>query len=154
MGLIYNTTNEQQSVKAFGNWFTFKPKQMKMIDDKLSHFLATEKKEYGLVALKEDFGDPTYLQSPEGQAELAAKENEGVKNYIAHHRSIIYNNQVSLRKDLETANLKIDPATLASDGEIKSMEIVAKYQQQEDDAAQKRVDRVKDLMKSVGPAKK
>lgn len=152
MALIYNTTNELQSVKVFGNWFSLKPGQMKNFDEKIAHFIATERRDSGLVALPEAFEDPQFITTDEGKAILAEKREEGIKAYIDHFRKIIANNQIALRQDLERSNIKADPATFASDGELHAMEMVAKYQRDEDDKEQKRIDRVKELMKTVGPS--
>ena len=150
MAYIFNATNEKQSVKAQGNWFEFKPKQIKFFNTNVADFLAQERAENGLVSVSDAFEDPGHKATPEGKAELEAAEIKGIDNYIKFHRAIIANNQISLRQDLEKANLKMDPAVLASDGELRSMEIVAKYQTTQDDRDQKKVDRVKELMTSVG----
>lgn len=154
MGLIFNATNEEQSVKALGNWFTLKPKQIKMFQDNISNFLGSERRDNGLICLPESFEDPEYKVSPEGKAELARLEDEGISHYVNALRARIYNNQVSLRQDLEKANMKIDPSMLATDADLEAMRLVAKYQQKQDDSAQKRVDEVKELMKQVGHVKK
>jgi hypothetical protein len=151
MAWIMNATAEEQRVKAFGNYFTFKPKQIKVIDDNLAAFLNAERKYQGMVSLSEKFEDPQYRDSPEGKQEILTKEAEGLDAYISHLRALVYNNQVSLRQDLEKANLKVDPAALASEGELEAMKLLAKYQRNQEDARQKKVDMVKELMKTVGP---
>jgi hypothetical protein len=86
---------------------------------------------------------------------LAGAEQRGqlieqaLERYVARHREIIYNNQVSLRRDLEVANIKADPAVFASKGEIESMRLVAKYQKRTEDAEQAKIDEVKKLMGQV-----
>lgn len=149
---IFNATNETVTVKAAGNFFTFKPKEIKFFyNTDIAGFIAGERKHLGLIALPEEFvEDPGYEKTAEGQMKLKDLEEIGLDAFLAHHRSIIANNQVSLRQDLEKANLKIDPALLASKGELDSMRTVAKYQRQEEDRAQQRVDEVKELMKKVG----
>jgi hypothetical protein len=154
MALIFNATNETQTVKAMGNWVTFKPKQIKLMQENLASFLATERADYGLVAVPDAFEDPEYKDTPEGAAKLQAYEQQGIDAHVAHLRRIIYNNQVSLRQDLEKADMKVDPATLATDAELEAMKLVANYQKDKDDRAQKRADEVRELMKSVGPLKK
>jgi hypothetical protein len=150
MPLIFNTTNEVQKTKALGNWFEFKPKQIKSMSDNIGNFLATERAELGLVALPEELEDAEFRASAEGKAILEAKEQQGIDTYVKALRATIYNNQVSLRQDLEKSNLKIDPAALASEGELVAMRIVASYQAKKDDADQKRIDEVKELIKKTG----
>jgi hypothetical protein len=149
MGIIYNATKEEQTIRALGNWFTFKPKQMKVLADNLSSWISVQKKEHGLIELSSAFEDPEYKNSEAGKAALAAAEAEGVESYLKHHRMIIANNQISLRRDLDQANIKADPAAFASDGEIESMKIVAKYASREEDIAQKRAEEVQRLMKAI-----
>lgn len=150
MALLYNTTLEEQHVKALGNHFTFKPGQIKMFQDNVAHWIATMRREQGIVSLPAEFEDPEYKESEEGKKALATAKAEGIKNYLEFHRKIVYNNQKSLKQDLEMANLKVDPATLATDGELESMRLVAKYQALKSDDEQKKVDEVKELMQQIG----
>lgn len=154
MALVYNATEELQSFKAAGNWFTFKPKQMKQMDDAIAHFIATERQEFGMVLLPEELSDPEYKASPEGKELLEQKTEQGINSFVSALRQVIYNNQVSLRQDLQQANIQADPASFASDGELKAMELVAKYQRAKNDDEQKKIDKVKELMKTVGSVSK
>ena len=149
MAFVYNATNEQQDIKIFGNWFSFKPGQIKALDDKLAHGLCVDKKEYGIVGLPAEFEELEYRNSEEGKAILEAKKEEGIANYINHLRSIVMNNQVSLRKDLAMANMQLDPAVLATKGEMKAVEMLAKYQRGKDDVAQKNAEKFKELLKEA-----
>lgn len=154
MPVIYNATEEVQSVKAHGNHFTFKPKQIKLVhSDSLAQFLTIERGDHGLVSLSDKFEDPEYKLSDEGKAELAAAEEKGINAYVNKLRLLIKNNQVSLRRDLERANIKIDPSSEISDGELEAMRTVAKYQKKKEDAAQKRMEEVKELTKKIGNLK-
>lgn len=154
MPLIMNTTNETQKVRAFGNFFEFKPKQIKPMQEHIADFIASERSYQGMVALPESFEDLEYRQSDEGKAQLKELERQGIESYLGHLRSIIYNNQVSLRQDLEQSGIKADPASFASEGELEAMRLVASYQSKKDDEAQKRIDEVKELVKKVGPITK
>jgi hypothetical protein len=149
MALCYNTTDEEQSIKIFGNWYAFKPGQIRNLNDNVAHFIETDRKETGIVTLPEQFDDSEYKASSEGMAELAARRQSGLKHYLDFHRKIVYNNQVSLRQDLERSNIHADPAVFASAGEMKSMEILAKYKAKEKDEEQLRIERVKELMKEA-----
>lgn len=156
MAYIYNPTKEEQTVKVFGNYFSFKPGQIKNLNPDISHFIQTERRESGLVQLPEDeagelwtFKGREVIPTEAGKVVLAEEGKKGVDAYIAFHRSIIANNQVALRRDLEQANIKVDPAVYASPGELRSMKLVAKYQQQEADAEQARIDEVRELMKKA-----
>lgn len=148
--LVMNCTQEEQTFKALGNWFTFKPGQIKNMQDNIALYIRSEKKMYGLAILPDAFEEPDYRDSEEGKAELDRVRQEGLRPYLTFHRDVIRNNQVSLRMDLEKANIKADPAIYASDGEIYSMELMAKYKKWEENQAQKKADHVKDLLKVVG----
>lgn len=146
MAIVYNSTNEQQDIKIYGNWFSFKPGQIKSIDDKLAHGICTDKKEHGIVALPVEFEDLEYRNTPEGQAALAAKREEGLSHYLGKLRSLVANNTVSLRQDLARANMQLDPSILVSSGELAAAKILAKYQQAHTDVAQKQADEFKKLV--------
>lgn len=153
MPLVMNATQEDQSFKAFGKWFSFKPLQKKLMSEDMAMFISQQRRENGMVVLPADFEDPSFELTEEGKAVLEKKKSEGIKNYVDHHRDIIYNNQVSLRKDLERQGNKVDPAVEISDGELKAMEIVARYQKQKEDSTQKKVDHVKSLLKDIEKGK-
>lgn len=153
MPYVMNCLAEDKLVQARGNWFTFKPKQLKQMEPHLAAFLGREKRYPGLVCLSDAFEDPDYKNTPEGKAELANAEAEGIADFVEHLRQRVYNNQVSLRMDLETKNMKVDPLILASPGEKEAMELLSKYQKQKDDRDQIEVNRLKELMKTIGPVK-
>lgn len=154
MGYIFNSTAEEQRVRAHGNWFVLKPKQIKQFQDNLSMFMVMERGDQGLVGLSEAFEDPAYRESPEGKVELAKAEEAGINSYTNALRQRVYNNQVSLRNDLAKADLKVDPAVLASPEDLEAMRLLAKYQKSQDDAGQKRAEEVKKLMSTIGPLAK
>lgn len=151
--LVLNATNEKISIQALGNWFEFKPKQVKNLTHNLAMFIITERREKGLVHLPDAFEDPEYKNTPDGKAEFALVEQRGIDSFCEALRRRIFNNQVSLRQDLEKGNMKIDPAVLASEGELEAMRLLSKYQQKDDDTAQKKADEVKELLKKITPGK-
>lgn len=149
MAIVLNATDEKQSTKALGNWFTFQPKQYKTMDEKIAHFLISDRSELGFVGLPEEFEDPAYKATPEGQQVYAAAVQQGIDAYIRGLRALIHNNQVSLRRDLERSNFKYGPELEASPGEVEAMRLVAKYQKNQDDSEQKKADEVKELMRKI-----
>jgi hypothetical protein len=154
MALVYNTTNETITTTVYGNHFEWKPKQIKNLQDRFAEFIKMERGYLGLQALPESFEDAEYKSSAEGKAQLESIEQAGIEQRVNFLRGIIYNNQVSLRGDLEKSNIKSSPEIHASKGELDAMRLVAQYQKKDDDAAQKRVDEIKELMKKVGPVTK
>lgn len=144
-----NALPEEQVVTIHGAVFTFKPLQIKNMTESKAHFLCTDRREEGFVGLPDSIDDPDFKSSPEGKALIEAKRKEGVENHVAKLRQVIYNMQVSLRQDLEKANIKADPRVFASEGEIAAMERLAKYQVKKEDSEQKKIDRIKELEKAI-----
>jgi uncharacterized protein YdhG (YjbR/CyaY superfamily) len=152
--LVMNATNQTQHVTAFGNHFTLSPKQIKNFQDNIGTFLVTTKAEYGLVALPEEFENPDYKATEEGKAKLKEAESNGIANFIKRLKQIVYNHQVSLRMDLEQANIKADPKSFATDGEIEAMEILASYLDKEDAEQAKKIKKIKELEQRIGKIEK
>lgn len=122
MGLIYNPLKQNVQIKVFGNYFDFKPGQVKPLNDDVSRFIAIDKKQSGLVALPDICADdPT---SEEAVAAKEAKRIEGITNALNHYKSIVHNLTVSLARDLAMKNDKTPIETLASDGEKTAMRMV------------------------------
>lgn len=147
MPFIFNGLDKKVVTKAFGNYFTFAPKQIKMMSKEHVRWFSSERAYEGLVALSDKFEDLEYKGSPEGKAEMAKGEKLARQHRVRHLRKIVENVLVSLKRDLQTANIQSDPRALASEGEIAAMEELAAYQQAQEDSKQKQVDKVKELEK-------
>jgi hypothetical protein len=148
MAVVMNCLDEEQTAVVGGAHFTFKPRQIKHIyQESIAGLLTSEKKEYGFVSLPEEILDKEFADSPAGKAILEAKRKEGVDAFCKKLRSQLYNLNVSLKQDLDKSNLKVDPRVFASEGDIKAMELLAKYQSRKEDEDQKKVDRIKELEK-------
>ena len=155
--IIANATKENISVKVAGNWFNWGPEKQRVIqNDGIAKFIQMELTDSGLYVIPTLVGEEEEVTPEELEARKeAAKEQielakqNALDRYIAKHRQVIYNNQVSLRRDLEMASIKADPAAFASEGEINSMRLVAKYQKNAEDAEQAKIDEVKKLMGAV-----
>lgn len=150
MPLIMNTTNEEQHVTVFGKHFTFKPKQIKNMNESFAKYLATERLDQGIIGLDDRFEEDTeFKNTEEGKALLEQAEERGIKSYVDFHRSIVANNQISLRRDLEKAGIKAGPEVYASPGELRSARIVASYGKADADQAQKNADEMKKLVSEM-----
>ena len=148
--LVMNASCEVQHFKVFGNHFTLKPGQIKNFTDDISKFIGYQLRDQGLIELPAEFEDPEFMNSEAGQKKLLEVKAEGDASRVRFLRSIVYNNQVSLRQDLEKANIKVDPRILASDGEIAAMEELAKYSSRQEDENEKKLQRIKELEKKIG----
>jgi hypothetical protein len=79
MGIVYNGTMEDVTIRAQGNYFTFKPEAKKKMGEHLCQFISQERAEDGLVVLPAVFEDPEndgalnkeFAASPEGLKLLA-----------------------------------------------------------------------------------
>ena len=150
MAVIFNATNEEVTTVAHGNYFTFKPKQIKIMTPGVAMFLQMNRAEDGLVALPDDFEDPSYQHTPTGKEALKKAEAEGLSKFIAKLEWIVRNNLESLRKDLRMKNIDTDPRGLASDGELKAMELLSKYRATGEDEQHKRLEKFKELQEKLG----
>lgn len=143
-----NTDLEAVKVQALGNWFSFNAGQIKNMDDKIAHFIATEKKYMGLVTLPD-----VCIEDPNGAESLSAKElaiQQGRLSIVNHLKYIIRNLEVSLQKDLDKANIKGNVMAYASDGELAAYHKMSKFKDLEQDALQKRIDEVTKLKEKIG----
>lgn len=161
MPIVVNATQEKITLQLQGNYFTWEPGKEKVIhNESLARFIETNRPESGLAVLPDVMGGEESL-STEEYAERMKEHNERKKEacelalnrYIEGLRKVIYNNQVSLRRDLEQANIKASPESFASEGELEAMRLVAKYKRSEDDKAAKRVEEAKKLMETINKGK-
>lgn len=147
--MIFNALDKEVSTKAFGNHFNFKPRQIKRMSGDIGQFLSREKGYMGLVELPMTFEDPEYKASEEGQALLEEKRKEGVSRRINHLKGIVNNLQVSLRQDLDIANIKADVNAFASSGEINAMEELVSYQRAAEDQDKAKLEKVRQLERQL-----
>lgn len=155
MRFVMNALDEDQTVMVGGKHFSFKGKQIKPFqNDDVADVILKLKAELGFVEIPklktdDDSLVDDYDRSPAGLELVESKRKEGIENYCRRLKAIVYNLQVSLRKDLAVKNMNIEPSHLASDGDLKHMEQLAKYQTRKEDAAQVRADKIKKLEKQL-----
>ena len=157
MPFFMNCTKEEVTVKAAGSYFTFKPEQIKAIkSDEIANFIAThpDKQRQGIIILPAAYEeDLDWRTTEEGKAELARLKEKGLNAFLDAQRSIIYNNEVSMARDLAQANFKHSPKAEISEGELNAMRIVAKYARAEEDEASTKMAEVDKLMAQIKKAK-
>lgn len=157
--LVYNPTSEEVKVQAYGNWFSFKPGQYKEMRVEIAEFLTVQKSYLGLVGL------PSFITQdiPADEATDAEKESYktrkadaiaeakrvGIERRIKHLNNIVKNLEVSLRKDMESKNIKIDAHIMATDGEMLAYKELAKYKSASQDESLKRVEELKKLKEQI-----
>lgn len=112
MAMIVNSDIETVNVQAFGNWFTFKPGQVKNMDKRIVDFLSRDKRAYGLVALPEVCEEEP--GSPEAVAAIQAAVQEGRTNIIRDLQGLIHNLEHSLVTDSELKKMSVSSADKAA----------------------------------------
>lgn len=152
MKFVMNSLDEEQTILAHGKHFFFKARQVKpFYSDAIGAFILKERAELGMIEV------PAIVNDDEGAVEdyvkdpkvLEERRKAGVEAYCVHLRKVLYNLQVSLRKDLDSKNMKMDVRTLATSGDLNHMEKLVKYQTRKEDAEQVKVDRIKQLEKAL-----
>lgn len=127
MALIYNPRPDSVSVQVAGNWFEFKPGQVKLIhNDNFAHVIVTDKAYEGLVDVPD-----IMVEQPNSEEALKIKkaaQERGIRARVEYLEKVKYNLLVSLQKDLDIKGLKISPLTLASAGEKAALRELVKYQ--------------------------
>jgi hypothetical protein len=157
MPIVINATQEKVTLLLQGNYFSWNPGQEKVIrNEDLARFIAKERGDSGLAVLPDLQSDDEMLSPEEFETRKASHKeartralDEALDRYIKRLREVIYNNQVSLRRDLEQANIKADPGSFASAGEIEAMRLVSKYQRRSEDEDAKRLAETKRLMGEI-----
>ncbi len=129
MPYIMNALNETVSVQAHGNWFSFKPMEIKMLHNaKLAEFLHQYRGENGLVEVPETLMEMDKT-TQEYRDAIQEKRKEGITKYIAKQQFIINNLEVSMRRDYEQSGQKGNYLGQASKGELAAYNQLAKYKE-------------------------
>ncbi len=129
MAYIMNALNEDVKVQAHGNWFTFKPQEIKNLHNvKLAEFLRQYRAEDGLVEVSDSFMEMD-KNSEEYKAAHFELRKQGIARYVAKQNTIIRNLEMSLRRDYETSGQKGNFLFEASKGELQAYKNLKKYKE-------------------------
>lgn len=121
MPYVMNCLPTQVSVQVTGKWFTFKPKEIKVFHSPdIARFIGQAKGEEGLVEIGDDVME-LEKTDPARLSYIADKQREGVNKRIAKLEWQKHNLLASLRLDLETKGLKVDPLVIASKGDVAAI---------------------------------
>ena len=150
--LILNALDSDVRVQAFGNFFTFKPGQIKRMRGPIGSFLHLNKGYMGLIQIQDSFEDPVYRDSEEGKAELQKKKQEGIDRRVQFLSQQIHNLQVSLRQDLDKSNIKVDTHSMATDGDMAAMEELLQYQRSRADAQKEKAEKARITLRRLQSA--
>jgi len=131
MPFIMNALETPINTQAHGKWFQWKPRQIKEIQNvDLAMFLTQNRGEEGLVAINDDIMELD-KNSAEFKDFIEERRKEGVQKRINKLAFIVQNLEQSLRYDLETKNIKADPYSFASKGELAAYKELATLKEYE-----------------------
>lgn len=154
MPLVLSTDIEPVKVQALGNWFEFKPAQIKLMQKDIADFLTMDKREYGFVALPESLEDEDRSSEVFKKA-VAEAQIQGRRNIVAKLNRLRFNLEVSMKKDLEMAGIKADPVSFCDDKEaVKAMyRKLAMFKDLETESVEKDIDEIQKLKEALdGPS--
>lgn len=121
MPYIMNCLTTDVRTQAHGQWFVFKPLQIKEIQNKdLANFLEQNRGEEGLIGIADYMMDQDH-NSIEFKAYVDDRRAEGVKKRISKLDWVIRNLRESLRYDLQIKGIKTDALAFASKGELAAI---------------------------------
>lgn len=157
--LIMNCLDDESYVTVGGNTFHFKPRQIKVFhNEDIGSMITRLKSEYGFVALPEELSYIANLPPGRTFEDSVSEEHKdiievgrkaGIENYVKRLRTLVYNAQVSLDRDMKRADFKHDVRVEYSKGDIENIKELVKYQGKKEDETQSRIDLVKELEKKL-----
>ena len=150
--LILNSLDQEVSVKAFGNYFTFKANQVKRMRPEIGTWIEQQKGYMGLVSIPEQFDEPEFKETEEGKAILESKKKEGLEKRIRFLQSQVNNLQLSLAYDLATADIKAPIETFATDGDLSAMEELLTLQRSQNDETKKKSESARIKLRQLASA--
>lgn len=122
MPYIMNALETPLRTQAHGQWFVFKPGQIKEIQNRdLALFMAQSRGEDGLVMVDTQIIENNEPTSAEYKEHIEEKRREGIASRIKKLDWVIRNLRESLRYDLQTKGIKTDSLAFASKGELAAI---------------------------------
>ncbi len=144
MPYVMNALDDSVSVQVHGNWFSFNPGQIKLIhNEKAAYKMTSDLGHRGLVDIPETVMEMDKA-SPEYKAKLSEYKRAGIIARMQECQKIWDNLEVSLRKDLQVANIQGDVYAYATEGELNALKEIKKYK---DFAKASEVDRADTIRK-------
>jgi len=151
MPVILNAADREKNVCAQGNWFYFRPRQIKIIaSEPLAHFFTSNLAYEGFVQLTDKFEDPEYKKTAEGKEEYEKAVEKGMNSRIAFLQYIINNELISLKQDLAHKNDASDPRSYVSKQMVEQMKELAQYKEKLSQAHKEHVAQIEELEKKIG----
>lgn len=151
MATLISTDLEPVRVQAYGNWFEFKPGQIKPMNDNISDFLCTNRRDKGFVALPDSyFDDPN---SPESQKIKEAAIVTGRTAIVTELKKLRHNFEISTQKDIDISGEKRSFMTEANAVHKEMYRRLALFKNAERDLVDGTEDEIKKFIETIdGPA--
>jgi hypothetical protein len=130
MALVLSTDLETVRVQSYGNWFEFKPNQIKQMQDHIADFLCTDRRDKGFVVLPESYDDDR--NSPENKKIFEAALATGRANITRELNRLRVNFEVSTQKDIDVSGEKrsfMSELTSAHKEMYRRLALFKKYEQ-------------------------
>lgn len=129
---VMNALDKPVTVKCFGNYISFTPRQIKYVaNENMALKISIDNRDDGLVSFPEEAMEMD-KNGPEFKRIIAEKRKEGLNNYIRKLTQVVRNLEISVQKDLDIKNIKGSIATYASDGELAAMRELAQLKSTEE----------------------
>lgn len=152
MAFIISTDLRPVKVQAFGNWFEFKPGQIKNMQQNLADFLSQDRRQLGFVALPEEFEDPNYKNTEEGKKILDDANETGRRQVVAELNYRKRNLEVSLQRDLDLKGEKVNALVYASDSDKDMYRRLAEYTRMSQDKSADELEEIRKLKEEIDGA--
>lgn len=130
MPYIMNALDKTVTVRVFGKHFEFKPKQIKaIVSDDIANKMSTSCGEDGLVGIPEEAMEWD-RQGAEWKDLIAKKTIEGKANRLKKLEWIRFNEEVSLKRDLQSKNIQASPFAYGNPELVKAYKELFDLKQQ------------------------
>ncbi len=151
MAVVFSTDLEPVRVQAYGNWFEFKPGQIKPMQDNIADFLCTSRRDKGFVSLPDTYFDEP--NSPENQRLKEQAIMTGRTAIVAELKKCRHNFEVSTQRDIDKLGEKRSFMTEAQPVHKEMYRRLGLFKNAERDFVDETADEIKKLIEKIdGPS--
>ena len=153
MPYLMNSLPTPVNVKAFGNWYSFTPGQIKLIhSDSVAVFLMEKRGEDGIVGISDEEMELKAEKPDEFKAAVERKRMDGIQKRLIKLESIKNNLLQSLSTDMKKANDTSDPLMQASKGEKEALRELKSLRQVAEEAGASDIEEIRKLAQELSSA--
>lgn len=147
MALVLSTDLETVRVQSYGNWFEFKPGQIKQMQDHIADFLCTDRRDKGFVTLPESYDDDR--NSLENKKLFEDALQTGRANITRELNRLRANFEVSTQKDIDVAGQKRSFMSELTPAHKEMYRRLALFKKHEQDVVSQEEDEVRKYMEVI-----